>query len=204
MGRWALLLGLAAGLAALVLGLQLGGDTVEQWQLAARYTARIGFFLLMIVFTASSLAALWPSDWTRRLLRDRRWWGLGFAACHTVHLAALLTRSRLAGEPIEPTSLIGGGLAYVLLFAMVLTSTAAAQRALGRNWKRLHKLGIYYLWLIFLQTYLGRIGDPASRAVGIVLSVVALAAWGLRIAAWLKVRTRRRSGLTPTSPISSS
>lgn len=188
--RWPFLMGLIAGLAAVWLGLHTGTETVEGWRLAARWTARIGFPIFILTYSASSLGRLWPSDLTRGLWRGRRWWGLGFFASHTVHLIALVTFLNLSGESRPLPVLIGGGFGYVLLFAMAATSNNAAMRALGHNWKRLHSFGIHYLWFIFAFSYLGRIMKPESMMAGTIGITVALAALGLRIAAWLKGRSQ--------------
>lgn len=187
--RWPLALGLALGFLALQLGLQSGLGETESWRLAARYTARVGFPLLIVTYSASSLFALWRGRASAALMRDRRWWGLGFAASHTIHLFALIQFFRTSGEAPSPVAVIGGGAGYVLLFAMALTSNAAAQRALGRNWKRLHRLGIHWLWAVFAFSYVGRIFEPDARWVGIYGFTVAIAALALRIAA---LRKRRR------------
>ena len=48
-----------------------------------------------------------------------------------------------------------GGLAYVFVFLMALTSTDQAQHWMGmKNWKRLHFIGSHWIWLMFLLTYL--------------------------------------------------
>jgi methionine sulfoxide reductase heme-binding subunit len=182
--RWPLALGLVAGFGALLLGLQLGKDPLEGWQLAARWTARIGFPIFILTYLASSLGRLWPSDLTRRIWRDRRWWGLGFAACHTVHLYALVTYNRLADHGSSVQTLVGGGGAYAIMYLMALTSNDAAMRALGRNWKRLHTLGIHWLWFVFTFTYFGRIADGRELPWAGVAFATALAGLALRIAAW--------------------
>lgn len=181
--RWPVLIGLGAGLAALAVGLQAGRDAVEGWQLAARWTARIGFPLFLIAYLGGTLVRLAPAGWSRALAHDRRWWGLGFAACHTVHLIALLTFLRIASESRTLASLVPGGLGYVLLYAMALTSNDAAMRGLGRNWKRLHTLGIHYLWLIFTLAYAGRIGEAGTRIEGVIGVALGLTALALRLAA---------------------
>ena len=181
--RWPLVLGLAAGFLALQASLQSGLDPAENWRLATRWTARAGFFLLILTYSASSLYRLWPNGATKALLRDRRWWGLGFAACHTIHLFTFLNFFRVTGEPIPTPVLIGGGLGYVLLYAMALTSNRTAMMTLGKNWKRLHSIGIHYLWLIFAFDYISRSFRPETRVMDIAFSAIALGALGLRIAA---------------------
>lgn len=189
--HWPLMLGLFIGLAAMLTGLIAAILPIDGWELAARWTARVGFPLFLLVYLASSLARLWPGGWRKSVLRDRRFWGLGFAACHTVHLFALAKFLKLGHQTREPQTLIPGALAYVLLYAMAATSSDAAMRKLGRNWKRLHTAGIHYLWLIFTLTYAIRVVDPETRVEGVIGTALALGALGLRIAA------RRRQTAQP-------
>jgi DMSO/TMAO reductase YedYZ heme-binding membrane subunit len=95
---------------------------------------------------------------TAWLLANRRYVGGALAASHTVHLLAIAVVARL-----DPTftrsagTLIGGGLAYALLYAMAATSSDSAVARLGRRrWKALHTTGMYYLWLLFVLSYLPR------------------------------------------------
>ncbi len=177
---------LAAG--ACILGSQWGSDQATQWQLAARYTARVGFPVFIITYAASSLFALWPSDLTLTLLRTRRQWGLGFALTHGVHLAALTGFNMIANNIPALTTLVGGGGAYVILYVMALTSNGASMRLLGRWWKRLHTLGIHWLWFIFVFSYFGRLVGDRDMGVAPLFFPIALAALGLRIAVWMKRR----------------
>lgn len=194
--RWPLILGAAAGLFALWLGLATGVGPADQWGRAARWTARIGLPIFLLTYAASSLARLWPTEFTRSLWQNRRWWGLGFAACHTVHLYALVRALDASGEQRTIASLVPGGTAYIVIALMALTSNDAAMRALGRGWKRLHTFGIYYVWLIFTQAYAGRLMDARTRPEAIYGVTLCLAALAVRIAA------RRRSRITaPTNPV---
>ena len=175
---------------AVVLGVLLGSDLIDQARMAARWTARAGFPIFILTYSASSLARLWPNDTTKAVLRHRRQWGLGFAFAHTVHLAALVTFLKVSGEPAKLPTLVGGGAAYVLLYAMAVTSNDLAMRALGVWWKRLHRVGIHWLWLVFTFSYFGRIFDPARMTQGLFLFPACLAALGLRLWAWAKVRQK--------------
>ncbi|MCW5647427.1 MAG: hypothetical protein KIT23_09440 [Sphingopyxis sp.] len=178
-----LLIGLVAGLLAVALGLLAGSDAAERAGLAARWTARAALPLFLVAFLASTLVRRWPHDLTRALLRRRRQWGLGFALAHTIHLAALAVNVIVYAPGRTWQSLIGGGLAYAMIFAMALTSTDGWQRRLGRWWHRLHLFGIYYIWFIFTASYAGRAfgDDPDKRVVGIVFGLILVAALASRL-----------------------
>lgn len=196
--RWPLLLGIVAGFAALALALSQPVDTVEQWQMAARWTARVGFPIFLAAYVARPLAQLWPSNIAKGMLARRRWIGLGFASSHTVHLYALVMALKLSGETRGPEVLIVGGGAYAMLYAMALTSNDAAARAMGKWWKVLHRTGIHWLWFVFTISYFGRIFDPERELTGLVLFPFALAAAFVRFAAWMETRRklRARTGLS--------
>lgn len=186
-----LLLGLVAGLLAVAAGLLAGADAAERAGLAARWTARAGLPLFLVAFLASTLVRRWPAPATRALLRRRRQWGLGFALAHTIHLIALGINVIVYAPGRTWQSLIGGGLAYVVIYLMALTSTDAWQRRLGKGWRRLHRFGIYYIWFIFTASYAGRAfgADPDKRMVGIVFGSIMVAALALRL--WPDRRTAR-------------
>jgi DMSO/TMAO reductase YedYZ heme-binding membrane subunit len=147
--------------------------------------------LFLIVFVVRPWFELWPTRATRQLMVNRRALGLAFATAHFIHLYAL-TRFRLASELPQPgPQLFAGVGSFVLLTAMTATSNDAAVRALGpRAWKRLHTVGIYWIWIFFLETYWTRIARGELFYVPFALA--ALAAVGLRIAA----RMRRLSSHT--------
>ena len=63
-------------------------------------------------------------------------------------------------------------------------------KAMGRNWKQLHKTGIHYIWFIFAFSYFGRVADPERAAIGIPLFAVAMLAALLRFAAFLEARRK--------------
>ena len=178
-----ILAALVAGVAVLT-GLKSAPEGIEAWTFAARYTARVGFPFLMIAFTASSIAKLWPSPLTKSLSRRRKWWGLGFATCHTFHSYALIHVLRLMPEPPALPALLPGAFVYLVLYAMVLTSWRWAYKAMGKWWERLHKFGIYLLWFAFTFAYTAKVvAQPSERVVCLFLLAIALCGWGLRIAA---------------------
>jgi len=169
-----------------------GGWTYEGAAAAARLTARNSFTWFLAAWSASALARLWPGAWRAALLRRRRSVGLGFAAAHTVHLAALLTAIFVFGHGARLTTVIGGGIGYLFVLAMAVTSNDAAVRRLGpRRWHLLHATGGYVIAGIFAFSYFGRIAvDPI---VGVPMTALIVGAATLRILAWIRKRAKKRA-----------
>jgi DMSO/TMAO reductase YedYZ heme-binding membrane subunit len=184
--RWPLALAALIGVGALFLGLAQGTSQADSWNLAARYTARVGLPLFLLTYAASSLLRLAPSPSTKVLVRDRRWWGLAFAITHTIHFYALYMAVTTRGDSL--TLLAPGAVAYGALLAMAVTSSDAAMKALGANWKRLHRTGIHVIWLVFTLAYAKRIPVEETMVTGLVGTTLCLLAAGLRFAAWRKTR----------------
>jgi DMSO/TMAO reductase YedYZ heme-binding membrane subunit len=187
---------------SLVWAIMVYGQSVEAAQAITRFTARISLFVFAWVFTASALHKLLGSDFTAELLRNRRQWGIAFAYSHTIHLFAILLFFRLSGNPPPVLSLIFGGMGYVLLYALAFTSNDGAVKRLGaKNWKRLHKTGVYYLWFIFFLTYLKRLMPdrveaprPGGTKMEFVIGfVILLAILVIRITATVVAKTDKKS-----------
>jgi len=176
----ALLAALLLAMSGLVLGLQ---PDVEGLRLLIRVTARSSLLLFSLAFVASAAWRLWPGDWTRWQLRNRRYLGLSFAVSHAIHLAAILAYARLDPQQFAVgTSLatvVLAGIAYVFVFAMAATSFDRAVAWLGaRRWKRLHSIGGHYLWLIFLVSFAPRAVEAPAYGLAVALL---LAVMGLRL-----------------------
>jgi len=184
---------IATGLAlAITMGAYLahGGWGYEGAAAAARLTARDSFLWFLVAWSASAVARLRPGGWRSALLPRRRSVGLGFAASHTVHLGALLVAILVFGHGTKLVTIVGGGIGYLFVFAMAVTSNDAAVRRLGpRRWRLLHATGGYVIAGIFAFSYLGRV--KADPWLGVpMMALIGLAAT-LRILAW----TRKRSGI---------
>ncbi len=179
-------------IAALSFGIWgMGSDGLQHF---TRYTARFAFLIFIVAFSAGALAQLFPSDRTRWLRRNRRYIGLSFALAHFIHLGALTGFFISIGETPDIVTIVGGGLAYIFISLMALTSNDWSVKKLGPVvWRRLHLVGSYYIWAIFMNSYLGRIAreaPPEPRIIFIATAALGFAALGLRIAAWTKRRRR--------------
>ena len=165
------------------------GTGEEGWRAVVRATARTSLVLFTAAYVASSLRAFHRGAATKWLLAHRRYVGLSYAVSHTLHLAAIGALSRVAVEfETSAVALVFGGLAYVFLYAMALTSSDRAVAAIGiANWRRLHRAGMHYNWFIFAQSYLPRaLAEPAHYGPAAVLVIGSAA---LRAAAYARARS---------------
>lgn len=150
---------------------------------ALRVTARVAGALFLLAYIARPLVQLYGVG--SSLVRHRRYLGIAAAIAHTVHAAYLVVLFRALGEWPDLITLVFGGFAFVLFWAMALTSNDAAMRALGSRWKTLHRTGIHYIWFIFLQTWAGRVtGEPIYVAITLAFVLAAV----LRFRAWRVTR----------------
>lgn len=171
-----------------------GADRDAGLREVIRLTARTSVLWFVLAFAARPLVALRPSAASKWLLRHRRHLGLATAISHGGHLLAIAILAGRQGaafwQTLAPTTIVGGTLGYVLLAAMVATSTDRAAAGLGRRrWRALHLTGMWAMWGIFASTYLGQLGRTLT---GAVLAAVLVAAAGLRAAAALRLAARAR------------
>ncbi|MDB5532821.1 MAG: hypothetical protein JWO28_1136 [Hyphomicrobiales bacterium] len=140
----------AAGLTAFQ-----GGFSVESIRAVIRLTAQMSLLLFCIAFSASALARLWPYAATQFLRTYRRQFGLAFAFSHGVHAIALVTFARMSPSQFQQATdvpmFIFGGLAYLFILAMAITSFDQTAAWLGaRRWRLLHMIGAYDIWITFM------------------------------------------------------
>ena len=159
----------------------LSGGYVEALPTVMRPTAWLAFALFISAFTASSIHRLRPNGYSKWAMNNRRYVGLSFAAVHFIHAGLVLSNlwlteaSRTAGE------LSGGGLAYLFLLLMAATSNNSAVRRIGsKNWKRLHTVGSYYIWLIFTVRAIRASLEGENSAI--IIAAIGLTAILLRLA----------------------
>jgi DMSO/TMAO reductase YedYZ heme-binding membrane subunit len=158
-----------------------------------RLTARTSLLLFLLAFAASAAYRLRPGPGTRWLLANRRYVGLSFAASHLVHLLAIVALATRVPDDFsshtQASTIVVGGIGYVFVALMAATSNDASVAWLGRRrWRLLHLVGAYWLWQVFLISYLARAITAPANVVPLAL---VLGAWALRIAA-----RRRRAVVT--------
>ncbi len=123
-----------------------------------RLTARSSLILFLMAFTASSLIRLARSEVTIWLVRNRRYLGVSFAVSHAIHGAAIIwlaqTDYDLFLQITNTVTYISGGLAYMLIALMVITSFDYTANLVGRRaWSIIHTTGVWYIFLSFTFSF---------------------------------------------------
>ena len=163
---------------AATLGIQGTGE--EGIRAVIRLTARTSFVLFNAAFAASALARRWPNRATRWLFANRRQVGVSFAASHFVHLLAILALTRFTVVFGDATVLIAV-LGYVAIAAMTATSFDRTAAWLGpRGSRRLHLTAGWFIWLVFLASYLPRTILESTAYAPFVVVLLAVLALRLR------------------------
>ncbi len=169
-----------------------------------QFSVRCSVPLLYVAFAASSLQVMFPSQFSRWLLRNRKMVGLSFATSMAWQLLFILglvgihTQYYVA-EVYLLSDAIEGVVGYAFLFAMVLTSFKFGRSRLSnKQWKLLLRSAIYYIWAYAWSVYwfdLFYYDNPVS--VDYVYYWAGFLAWGLRMCAWSKKQWRHTAIQSP-------
>ena len=159
-------------------------------------------FIFLIV-AAPALPRLFPGEFPRWLLRNRRYVGLVFAAAmawqgvfifilSTQHSGFYYADVYLLRDELEGSS------GYLLLAAMVITSFRIGRRPLSlMQWKALHRSGMYFLWAYAFSVYWWNLYYyPDARALDHVYYWAGFLAFAARIAASGRDRDRKQQATT--------
>ena len=153
--------------------------------------------LLYVAFSASSVHALFSSDLSAWMLRNRKYFGLCFAvamawqALFIIWMVGVYTDYYVNQVYVLRDAIEGVG-GYIFLIPMVLTTFRFGRKRISRKkWRLLHKSGIYFLWAYAFSVYWWALfysSDPVF--IDYLYYWAGFLAWGLRAAAWTKMRRK--------------
>ena len=173
-----------------------GGFDEESTRLAIRWSARISVVLFSMAFIVGSLQYFWGNVFTFWMRMNRKYLGISFAMSHIFHLGWLVVLQQNfhpVFEKAKTISLIGGGLAYLFLVLMLLTSFPFfAKKISSRNWKILHTAGGWWIWYIFIRSY-GKNVVVKDDMDYLPALVVLVAVFLFRVAAFWKKRKNQEA-----------
>lgn len=128
---------------------------------AIAWSSKISFLLFCMAFSASGLHHVLKNSFSFWWLMNRKYFGIAFGLSHLLHLLFLLllqTRFHPVFNLAAETSLLAGGIAYLFIVLMLLTSFDFFAKWLSRKqWKLLHTIGGHWIWFIFMSTYIKKV-----------------------------------------------
>jgi len=156
---------------------------------------------LYIAFAASSINVLVPSPFARWMLRNRRTFGLSFAAGMGWQLFFIIWMvvgywEYYLEEVYWFEDVILQIPGYLFIFAMGVTSFHPVRRKMNRKaWRVLHWVGMYFLWYLVADTYRYEIFYYEDRqTIDYIYAAAGLAVFLTRVAAWARLQWGRRVG----------
>lgn len=175
--RYGIPLALDAGAVGLATALH---DGLAAYQASARFTARVS--LVLFVTLALLHAVPHRGGRARELMAP-------FAAVHVFHLACVASYLQVLGAWPQPATLLGGGVAYLLIIVMpVLQQLSGARTRAVAEAAYLGWVGFFFL-MSYLLRVIGKVpgagGSPVEHQALFGVVLAALAAYlTLRIRAW--------------------
>lgn len=127
---------------------------------AIQWSARISFITFCLAFGANGVHQFFKNSLSFWLLMNRKYLGISFAISHYIHLL-FLGLLQVSFHPVftkaEHLALLAGGIAYLFMTLMLLTSFDYWSSKLSRKqWKYLHTIGGYWIGGVFFSSYLKR------------------------------------------------
>jgi len=150
---------------------------------------------IYLVVAISSIQILYPGPFSMWLMRNRKYIGLCFAVAMAwqglfIFIMSYFFHDYYYADVYLFRDEIEGSIGYIFLPAMVVTSFHFGRKHLSsKQWKLLHKSGIYFLWAYPFSVYwwgLSYYENPVP--LDYVYYWSGFLAFGLRIAAWGKQR----------------
>lgn len=170
--RASLILVLLLELGCVVLALLNYGWTMEGLQAVTRFSGRLSLFVFSLIF----LLYQQPGGNLKRILSEKFF--LVFAVVHGVHLAELLAYVYLSKADLIPYRLLGGMAAYAIIFVMPWIATRHEKGLVtSRSYTQFALVYLYYVWFIFVMTYIPRVMGASPHAGGSYIEFVVLLGW---------------------------
>lgn len=116
-------------------------------------TGELSGRLLVFSLIATPISMLLPkTKFSRWLLRNRRYFGIGAFAYTLLHIIFYLLEYRLERiiNEFSDTALLTGWIAFFIFIPLAITSTDSAIRRMGANWKKLQR----WVYLAAIMAYI--------------------------------------------------
>ena len=167
------------------------------------FSVRWAVPFIYLVVAISSLKIIFPGAFTRWLMRNRKYIGLMFAVAMAWQGLFIFLMSYYFSEIYYFRDEIEGSIGYIFLAAMVVTSFDFGRKLVdSKQWRIIHKSGIYFLWAYPFSVYWWSIsyyGNPPM--IDYIFYWLGFLAFLLRIIAWGKVKIEKEPNQNPNNRI---
>ena len=174
------------------------------------FSVRWAVPFIFLVVAISSVQTLFPGPFSMWLLRNRKYIGMCFAVVMAwqglfIFIMSYFFREYYFADVYFFRDELEGSIGYIFLPAMVVTSFEFGRKHLSsKQWKLIHKSGIYFLWAYPFSTYWWSLCNGLSCyenpvPLDYVYYSVGFLAFALRIAAWGKQRQQAVKRNAPES-----
>jgi len=171
------------------------------------FSVRWAVPFIFLVVAISSLQILFPGPIPLWLLRNRKYIGMCFAVAMAwqgmfIFMMSVFFRDYYYEDIYFLRDELEGSVGYIFLAAMVVTSFQFARKHISpKQWKLIHKSGLYFLWAYPFSVYWWNTAFYYGRPElhDYVFYIMGFLAFALRIAAWGKQRVQRARKTAPES-----
>ena len=174
------------------------------------FSVRLAVPFIFLVVAISSVQTLFPGPFSMWLLRNRKYIGMCFAVVMAwqglfIFIMSYFFREYYFADVYFFRDELEGSIGYIFLPAMVVTSFEFGRKHLSpKQWKLLHKSGIYFIWAYAFSTYWWSLCNGLSCyenpvPLDYVYYSVGFLAFALRIVAWGKQRQQAVKRNVPES-----
>ncbi len=171
-----------------------------------QFSVRWAVPFIFLVVAASSVQALFPGPLPMWWLRNRKYIGMCFAVAMAwqglfIFMMSNFFREYYFADVYLLRDELEGSIGYIFLPGMVVTSFHFGRKHLNpKQWKVLHKSGIYFLWAYPFSVYWWNLFYYENpEPIDYVYYWSGFLAFTLRIAAWGKERQQAAKSNAPES-----
>jgi DMSO/TMAO reductase YedYZ heme-binding membrane subunit len=171
-----------------------------------QFSVRWAVPFIYLVVAASSVQILFPGPFPKWWLRNRKYIGMCFATAMAwqglfIFIMSTFFREYYFEDVYLLRDELEGSIGYIFLPAMVVTSFHFGRKHLNpKQWKLIHKSGIYFLWAYPFSVYWWNLFYYENpQPIDYVYYWSGFLAFALRIAAWGKQRQQAAMRNAPES-----
>lgn len=181
--------GSVAAIVAVIFGIALGVSFVDEWQLAARWTARVSLHLFAVLFVLGAIEQIYRIGASTEMFRIAL---RAFAGSHAIYAVALAVYASSTYSPPGAALIIAGTLGFIALLVLLVCTSMTIGALLGDDLRRgAMTASLWYLWALFAGAYANRLVDGQSVLFSSYALLLCLAVASVWLIQFVRQRANR-------------